>query len=108
MNYSKLDKANMYFKMDEIKDEEFYLVARYDADMERTTKVHGFDGDEIKTLFFCEEEEEAHIDFLIGIDTHDAYLVVFDKGEDGKTFYEACEGSYKAFYNMIDELNSQL
>lgn len=107
MNYSKLDKANMYFKMDEIKDEEFYLVARYDADMERVTKVHGFDGDEIKTLFFC-EEEEAHIDFLIGIDTHDVYLVVFDRVEDDRTFYEAYEGSYKAFYDMIDELNSQL
>jgi len=104
MYLSKLNKKDVFFKMENIKKEEFYLISAYNEVTEKVVKVYGMTGEEVQELLLDAEDSELLIDCLRQYNP-DVYLVVFDIFKDDETFYSFTNGDIDHFFGIINGYN---
>lgn len=104
MYISELNQPNVFFKMGEIKREEFYLISAYNEVTDRVIKVYGMTGSELQDLVVDNEDSEVLVDCMREHDP-DVYLVVFDIFKDDETFYSFTNGDVDHFFAIISGYN---
>lgn len=104
MYLSELNQPNIFFKMEEIKREEFYLISAYNEVTEKVIKVYGMTGSELQDLVVDNEDSEVLVDCMRGHNPN-VYLVVFDIFKDDETFYSFTNGDVDHFFAIISGYN---